>query len=164
MGLSESQASRVYAVLAYQFGVEVAECFAKLERELAVTLSPRGRIRDVLLGGRRILTLRPSTGMFALTLLAGDVIRECVKPPRHRVIVDSSKLDLIKGSVLRPVVIDLDPSARAGAEVLVVSEDDRLLGVGKLMLPPAVVKSVDRGEVVKLREASSLLEKASSSK
>ncbi|MEM0340517.1 MAG: PUA domain-containing protein [Acidilobaceae archaeon] len=151
--MSETLALRVYSVLAYQFGVEVAECFMKYERDMDVMLSPRGRIRDVLLKGERLLTLRPTIGLFALTLKAGEIIRECVEPPRHRVIIDSSRIDFIKGSVLRPIVLDIDPMVRAGAEVIVVDERDTLVGVGRLRLPPAAVKSVERGEVVRLRES-----------
>lgn len=151
--LGDERLSRVYAILAYQFGLEVADCFRAYSDKMSVVLSPRGRIRDVLLDGVRALTLRPSIGLFALTLRAGEVIRECVDPPRHRVVVDSSRTAFMRDSVLRPIVVDVDPEARAGAEVLVVTERDELLGVGKLKLPPTVVKSIERGEVVRLRES-----------
>lgn len=150
---SKSQLQRVYSILAYQFGLEVADCFKNYEDRMDFVLSSTGRIRDVLIDGKRILTLRPSIGLFTLTMESGEIIKRCTKSPRLRVIVNSEMAHLIKGSVLRPVVKDLDPTLRCGGEVLVVTESDELIGVGKLRIPPIVVKSIERGEVVRLRES-----------
>ena len=45
----------------------------------------------------------------------------------------------------------MDPLARPGDEVIVVDELDSLIGVGKLKLPPVTVKSLEKGEVVRIR-------------
>jgi len=142
---------RLLYTLAFQFDLKVARALLPSPEAVEVTLSPKGRIRHVYVRGVRVLTMRPGDGLFTLSLEGGEVVRSSSKPPRFRVVVRGREAALIRGSVLRPIVVDVDPEARAGDEVIIVDEDDRLVGVGRLKLPPVIVKSLERGEVVRVR-------------
>ena len=48
-------------------------------------------------------------------------------------------------------VVDVDPEIRAGQEVLVVDENDRLLGTGKTMLSASEMKAFEKGSAVDVR-------------
>lgn len=142
---------RLVYTLAYQFDLNVAKALLPSHEVVRVTLSPKGRIRHVYVNGVRLLTLRPSDGLFTLSLEGGEIVRRASKPPRFRVIVLGREARYIKGSVLKPIVLDIDPEARPGDEILIVDENDNLVGVGKLRLPPILVKSLEKGEVVRVR-------------
>ncbi len=142
---------RLLYSLAFQFDFSVARALLPSPDVVDVVLSSTGRIRYVVVNGVRMLTLRPSDGFFTLSIEAGEVVRRASKPPRFRVVVKGSEVARIKGSVLKPIVLDVDPLARPGDEVIVVDELDNLVGVGKLKLPPVVIKSLEKGEVVRVR-------------
>lgn len=142
---------RLLYTLVYQFDFNVARALLPSPEDVSVSLSPKGRIRHVYVRGVRVLTLRPSDGLFALSLEGGEVVRRASRPPRFRVIVRSGEVEFIKGSVLRPIVVDVDPEARPGDEILVVDELDNLVGVGKLKLPPVTIKTLEKGEVARVR-------------
>lgn len=137
--------------MAFQFDFNVARALLPSPDVVDVILSSTGRVRYVLVNGVRMLTLRPSDGFFTLSIEAGEVVRRSSTPPRFRVVVKGGEVDKIRGSVLKPIVLDVDPLARPGDEVIVVDELDSLVGVGKLKLSPVTVKSLEKGEVVRIR-------------
>ncbi|MCK4797358.1 MAG: pseudouridine synthase, partial [Spirochaetes bacterium] len=48
-------------------------------------------------------------------------------------------------------VVDVDSEIRAGQEILVVDEDDKLLGTGKTMLSASEMKAFEKGTAVDVR-------------
>ena len=48
-------------------------------------------------------------------------------------------------------VVEIDPELRAGEEVLVIDEADRLLATGQLLLSPAEIMAFDSGAAVDVR-------------
>ena len=48
-------------------------------------------------------------------------------------------------------VVDIDPELRAGEEVLVTDETDRLLATGQLLLSPAEILALNSGAAVDVR-------------
>ncbi len=136
------------AIAAYQWDWRVASNIIREEDPLTVEIR-RGRIRYVYLSGRAYLTLRPGDGLLSLSLGAGERVREASDPPRYRVVVDEGVV--LRGSVLAAGVVDIDPMLRPGDEVIVVSRDDELLGVGRLRVPPIMINGLSRGEVVRVR-------------
>jgi len=142
---------RLLYSLAFQFDFNVARSLLPSPDVVSVILSSTGRVRYVLVNGVRMLTLRPSDGFFTLSIEAGEIVRRASTPPRFRVVVKGGEVTRIKGSVLKPIVLDVDPLARPGDEIIVVDELDNLVGVGKLKLPPIVVKSLEKGEVARIR-------------
>ncbi|MEM0365448.1 MAG: PUA domain-containing protein [Acidilobaceae archaeon] len=143
--------NKIYYTLAYQFNLEVAKSLLYPQESIKVELSPKGKVKYVFRDNYRILTRRASDGLLTLSIEAARIIKSTVKPPRFRVIVKSTHVRDFKGSILKPSVIALDEALRAGDEVIIVDEYDRLIGIGKLKLPPLLVMSMDKGEVVRIR-------------
>lgn len=142
---------RIRYVLSYQFGQEAVALLEPVDA-IAIDLSSTGKVKNVYRFGRRILTRRPSDGLFALTLESGRVLKELFRFPRHRLIVRKDHVSLLSGSVLRPSVVAMDERLRAGDEVIVVSEEDTFIGVARLRLSPQLAISLDRGEIARIRE------------
>lgn len=139
----------IRAVLSYQFSPRVAFALTTPEDEVEVEYSSKGRVRFVRLKGERILTRRAGDGLYALSPRAAEVILRVEPPPRFRVIVKDP--GLISGSVLVANVERVDHLLRPGDEVIIVDRGDRLVGVGRLRVPPAMISGLERGEVVRVR-------------
>jgi archaeosine-15-forming tRNA-guanine transglycosylase len=146
---SRGELERIIAILAFQFSWRVAEEFERLSDRITVSLSGRGRIKYVHLDGRHALTLRPTTGLFTISKVAGEVIRRAEPPPRFRVII-SGERD-IKGSVLAVDVVAFDPDIRPGDEVIIVDKNDNLVAVGRSRVSARLMESLEYGEVVRVR-------------
>ncbi|MCE4613191.1 MAG: hypothetical protein F7C07_05100 [Desulfurococcales archaeon] len=146
---SERDLLTIEAVLAYQFDYRVARAIAGLEG-LLVEYSRRGKIKYVYWGNERILTRRPTDGLFTLSITAGRIVAANSKTPRFRVIVEKGYRPL--GSVLVKHLVDLDENLRPGDEVIIVDPGDNLIGVGRLRLPPIIARNALTGEVVRVRK------------
>lgn len=142
---------RISQTLIYQFGRESLALLEPVD-VIAVELSTTNKVKNVYRFGKRILTRRPSDGLFALTLESGKILKEVYPFPRLRVAIKRDHVAFLSGSVLRPSVVAIDEDLRAGDEVIIVDEDDSFLGVARLRLPPQISISLERGEVARIRE------------
>ena len=140
--------ARIRAVLEYQFDAEVAR--ALLSGSVLVETGGKGSIRHVIVDGVRMLTLRPNDGLFSISLPAAIRIVGASEPPRYRVVVSGDRE--IRGSVLVVDVVEMDPGLRPGDEAVVVGRDDKVIAVGRVRLPRAVLDGLARGEVVRVRK------------
>jgi len=140
---------KIRGILTYQFDSKVAEALLSPQEDLEVITTSKNRIRYVLKGGVRILTLRPSSGTFTLSLEAARILLRVSEPPRFRVIVRGDRE--IRGSVLARDVVNADPNIRPDDEVVVVNTEDELIGVGRAKVAGDLMKEVTYGEVVRLR-------------
>jgi len=115
-----------------------------------------GKIREVLRpDGSSIATVRASTYTFSLRLSTASQILKVLPPPKLRVVVvNEVSKDLLenRSTVFSRHVLSLDEGLRAGDEVIVTDEEDRLLCVGRLILSPYEVLHFIRGGAVKVRE------------
>jgi len=145
----DMEVSIIKSVLAYQFDYKVAEALVALD-DLFVEYSRRGRIKYVYRGRERILTRRPTDGLFTLSIEAGRIVAANSSTPRFRVIVEKGYTPL--GGVLARHLVDVDPNLRPGDEVIIVDTNDNLIGVGKLRLPPLIAKNTIVGEVARVRK------------
>ncbi len=136
------------SIAAFQWDWSVARSLFPPGMDAVVDVR-RGRIRHVIVGGRVYVTLRPNDNLLSPGLEAGEAIRRASRPPAYRVVVRGDRE--IRGGVLARDVSTVDPGARPGDEVLVVDEFDRLLGVGRLRVPPVMVEGLSYGEVVRIR-------------
>jgi uncharacterized protein with predicted RNA binding PUA domain len=144
--------ARLKLIADYQFGEGAGECLLGVE-EVLVGVSPATRrIREVYIPGQGLyLVLRANDYLFTLSLTAAQRLKQCFPPPRLRVVVDSAKL--AKKSVPCNAVVDVDSSLRPGDEVIVVDQNDGLVGVGRLRLPVDIIRAPNcRGEAVRLRK------------
>jgi len=138
----------VAARLAFQFSWRVAESFLDIRDTVNVGFVG-GRIRYIYINGEHAMTLRPTTGLFTIGIPMARLIKNAEPSPRFRVIVKGDRE--IKGSVLARDVIDMDPSIRPGDEVVIVSPRDELIGTGRAKVSAALARSLEYGEVVRVR-------------
>lgn len=114
-----------------------------------------GRMRAVLdESGRILYTVRAYTHTLIPSIHGARLIHRTVRPPRLRCAVASEVVkDLVEhgSSVFSRHVLYVDEGLRAGDEVLVVDESDRLLCTGTLRLSPQEVLEFIRGSAVRIR-------------
>ena len=146
-----SELLRLRGIAKYQFSDRVANAFfpKSSNRDLRVEVTGKGSIRGVFHGEKRLATLRPSDGLFSLSLHGAQLILNVESPPRFRVIIKCSRE--ISGGILVGDYIEMDPLLRPGDEAIVVDEHDRLIGVGRLRIPREMIPGLSRGEIVRLR-------------
>jgi len=144
---------RLRSIADYQFGKGVGKVL--IPDNVLVARSPNTlRIRHVVLEGKgTIATLRASDYLYSLHIIGGMLLKSGYKPPRFRVVIKNDIVDYVRdgGSVFTKHVVDYDPKLRAGSEVIIVDEDDNLIGVGKLRVSPVEIEYLGRGEAVKIR-------------
>jgi predicted RNA-binding protein (TIGR00451 family) len=101
-----------------------------------------------------LLTLRPTNGFFTLSLFSANKIINGTPSPKLRVIVLNDISEFIKKgrNVFCKHVVDIDESLRPLDEVIVVNQNDELLGHGKLKVPVPYVKSFSNGIAVSIRK------------
>jgi len=149
----EDELIKLKAIANYQFGRNAGEALFK--GDIKVSRSYRtGRVRNIYLNGKLIATVRASDGFLALTPEGARLLLKAFRPPKLRVIVPNHVADAIAEgrSVFAKHVIDVDPEIRAGEEVIVVDENDRLLAVGKAVLSAEEMMAFDKGVAVKVRK------------
>ena len=143
---------KIRSIADYQFGKGVGEKL--FPSEVKIVHSKRtGRIRHVHLEGERLATLRPTNGLFSLTIAGAKRITERVKPQRLWVKVrEEAEPFVAKGkSVFAKHVIDADEEIRPQEEVIIMNEKDEVLAVGKAILSGREMKAFERGVAVRVR-------------
>ena len=144
---------RVRFTLDMQFGKGVSDIL--LDGEISIKKSrSTGKIRNVFVDGRHILSMRAQDGMFTLKIAGARILHEFYAPPRYRVIVENDVSRFIREgrNVFAKFVIDCDPNLRPYDECIVVNEKDELLAVGRCLLNREEMLSFNHGIAVKVRE------------
>ena len=143
---------RVRSVADYQFGKGVG---AKLFPEnVEIAYSKRtGRIRYVYLNGERLVTLRPTDGLFSLSINAAKRIAENAGSAKCFVTVQNnvSKFIVEGGDVFAAHVVKADDGIRSKDEVIVVDEDGKVLAIGRAVLSGEEMRVFKIGVAVKVR-------------
>ncbi len=143
---------RIRSVVDYQFGKGIgAKLFTK---NVEVVYSKRtGRIRYVYLDGKRLVTLRPTDGLFSLSIAGAKRIVQNRRSAKCFVSVreDVSKFIAEGGDVFAVHVVKADVDVRPKDEVIVVNESDKVLAVGKAVLSGEEMKVSKTGVAVKVR-------------
>jgi len=133
-------------VIEYQFDTSFAEII--VERVAWIEVSKTGVPRFIHSSDGLLLVFRPSDGLFSLTPLSGAILHGGTTD-KYRVVADSGVV--LRGSLLAPGVMDCWDGVRGGDEVLIVSEEDSLMGIGRAKMSCKDMRSVPRGEVVRVR-------------
>ncbi len=148
----EDALRRIRSVADYQFGKGVG---AKLFPEnVEIAYSKRtGRIRYIYLNGKRLATLRPTDGLFSLSIKGAKRIAENAGSAKCFVTVQNNVSRFIAegGDVFAVHVVKADDEIRSKDEVIVVDEGDRVLAVGRSVLSSEEIKSFKVGVAVKVR-------------
>lgn len=117
-------------------------------------LSRTGRIRQITYAGKRLATVRAADGRLTLGIEGALRFMADIPPPAYRVVVAGDVAEFIgqgKNAFARHV-ITIDPSIRAGDEVMVVNPDDELLATGEAVLSGREMLVFNYGAAVKVRQ------------
>lgn len=149
--MKQSHLKRVRTIADYQFGRGAGEIL--FCDDVVFQLSTTKRIRQILLDNERIATIRAKDGMLTLSMKGARKLHEFIKYPGQRVTVNSDAAPFVaKGkTAFSRHVADVDPEIRAGQEVLVVDENDRLLATGKTALSALEMQAFKKGIAVDVR-------------
>ena len=146
---------KIKAISDYQFGHKATDTLLDNENLINVEYSKNtGRIRHIYYDNNLILNFRPQNGLFTLSLYAAMKILKGTSPPYLRAIVLSDISNFIKDgrNVFCKHIQDIDENLRPLDEVIVVNNEDELLGIGKLVLAVPYIKSFKTGIAIKVRK------------
>ena len=148
----EDALRRIRSVADYQFGKGVG---AKLFPEnVEIAYSKRtGRIRYIYLNGKRLATLRPTDGLFSLSIKGAKRIAENAGSAKCFVAVQDgiSKFIAEGGDVFAVHVVKADCQIRPKDEVIIVDEGGKVLAIGRAVLSGEEMRSFKTGVAVKVR-------------
>lgn len=148
----DSALERIRTIADYQFGKGVGKVL--FPRNVEVIYSRRtGRIRYVYCDGKRLATLRPTDGLFALSIMGTRRIAEKAVSAKCFVTVrnDVSKFISEGGDVFAVHVVKADGEIRSKDEVIVVDKGGKVLAVGHAVLSGKEMKAFKSGVAVKVR-------------
>ncbi len=142
---------RVRTIADYQFGKGAGEFL--FPDNVEFLMSATGKVRQVMLDNNRLATIRAHDGLLTLGKAGAKRLHDFVRYPGRRVVVNSDAAPFVaKGkTAFAKHVISVDPEIRAGEEVLVVDEDDRLLAAGKAVLSAPEMLVFKKGIAVDVR-------------
>ncbi len=144
---------RVRATADLQFGRGAAD--ALLQGNVSYVVSKNtGKVRNVIVDGRHILSLRAEDGLFTLKAAGAERLQVAFSPPRLRIVVDPDAVPFHREgkNVFAKFVKDADPGLRPGDEALVVSPDDELCAVARAAMNRREMLSFRRGVAAFVRE------------
>ncbi len=146
---------RVRSVADYQFGKGVGEKLFPENVEIAYS-KRTGRIRYIYLNGKRLATLRPTDGLFSLSVEGAKRIIENSVPAKCLVTVkeEVSKFVAEGGDVFAVHVVKADSEIRPKDEVIVVNGKGEVLAVGRAVLSGEEMTAFKSGVAVKVRRGS----------
>jgi len=148
----EEALKRIRSIADYQFGKGVG---IKLFPENVETAYSKrtGRIRYVYLEGKRLATLRPTDGLFSLSIFGAKRIAEKTGSAKCFVKVQNNVSRFIAegGDVFAVHVVEADDEIRPKDEMIVVDEDGKVLAVGRAALSGKEMKAFKSGVAVKVR-------------
>jgi uncharacterized protein with predicted RNA binding PUA domain len=148
----DSMRAHVQVIADFQFGRGAGA--ALFPEGCEFVLSRTGRIRQVTLGGKRLVTVRAMDGKFTLGIDGALRLIAAMPPPAYRVVVLDEVAEFIRlgKNTFAKHVIAADPEIRAGDEVMVVTEDDDLLATGSAVLCGREMMLFNYGVAVKVRQ------------
>lgn len=146
---------RLGRIADYQFGAGAGDRLFAEHTELTVTRSKSGRPRQVRSPAGRLVTLGQD-GRFTLGLAGGRRLQDALEPPQYRVVLGEESDPFVREgrNAFAKFVRQADPAIREGDEVLIVREDDTLLGVGRAELPASAMADFETGMAVAVREGA----------
>jgi len=143
---------KIRSIADYQLGKDAGK--ALFPDSVHVAFSRRtGKIRHIYLKNELLATLRPTDGMFSLTVAGAKKLFRGSKSRRLWVKVQKDAEPFIaKGkSVFAKHVVDADNNIRPQEEVVVIGENKQVLAVGKAVLTGKEMRAFKRGVAVKVR-------------
>lgn len=139
----------------YQFGAGAGPALFPPDESFEVERSRSGRPRQVIADPGRVVT-HTTNGRFTLGVEGGRRLETALDPPAYRVTVGAESEPFVRDgkNAFAKFVRDVDPAVRWGDEVLVVSTDADLLGVGRAELHARAMVDFGTGMAVAVREGN----------
>jgi predicted RNA-binding protein (TIGR00451 family) len=146
---------KIRSVADYQFGRDAGKKLFPDEVNIVYSKNT-GKIRHIHLKRELLATLRPTTGLFVLTLAGAKRLTRELAPMRYWVkIMDEVEPFVAKGrSVFAKHVIDADSEIRPQDEVVVINGKSEVLAVGRALLSGKEMKEFSRGVAVRVRRGA----------
>jgi len=112
-----------------------------------------GRIRYVYLDGVRLVTLRPTDGLFSLSTTGARRIAERITSAKCFVAVRTDVSEFIAkgGDVFAAHVTEANDEIRSKDEIIVTDGNGKVLAVGQAVLSGEEMRTFKRGVAVKVR-------------
>lgn len=150
---SRNSAERqVRAIAEFQFGRGAGE--ALFPPGCRIVRSKTRRVRQVMLGDERIVTVRAQDGRFTLGIEGARLLAKTIQAPAYRVVIADEVAGFIAEgkNAFAKHIVTADPGIRAGDEVIVVSGEDEVLATGQALLSGKEMVAFDYGVAVKVRK------------
>jgi 7-cyano-7-deazaguanine tRNA-ribosyltransferase len=143
---------KIRIVADYQFGRDVGKKLFPDEVKIGYSKNT-GKIRHIYLKEELLATLRPTSGLFVLTIAGAKRLIHEIKPSRYWVKIKNEAESFVSRgrSVFAKHVIDADVEIRPEEEVIVVNSKDEVLAVGRALLTGEEMKDFKRGVAVQVR-------------
>ena len=144
---------RVRATADLQFGRGAAD--ALLDGTVSYVISKNtGKVRNVLVNGEHVLSLRAEDGLFTLKAAGARRLQKTFPVPKLRIVVDADAVPFLREgkNVFAKFVRDADPGTRPGDEALVVSSADELCAVAQATMNRREMLAFKRGVAARVRE------------
>ncbi len=143
---------RIRSVADYQLGRGIGKILFPDNVEIQFSKAT-GRIRYVNLNGERLGTLRPTDGLFSLSIKASRVLAKNKSSAHCFVTVrdDVAKYIAEGGDVFALHVVKADDEIHAKDEVIVIDESWNVLAVGRALLSSSEMREFKTGVAVKVR-------------
>jgi len=156
MNDKQNELLKIRSIADYQLGKDTGKALFPDKVNIALSINT-GRIRHIYLDHDLLATLRPTDGMFSLTLAGAKRLIKGVKSPRLWVKVQKDIESFIAQgkSVFAKHVVDADEEIRPQEEVIIIGENNRVLAVGKAVLTGKEMKAFKHGVAVKVRRGAS---------
>jgi len=156
MNDKQNELLKIRSIADYQLGKGTGKALFPDKVNIVLSINT-GRIRHIYLDHDLLATLRPTDGMFSLTLAGAKRLIKGVKSPRLWVKVQKDIESFIAQgkSVFAKHVVDADEEIRPQEEVIIIGENNRVLAVGKAVLTGKEMKAFKHGVAVKVRRGAS---------
>lgn len=144
---------KIKPIADYQFGVGAGE--ALFSGNINIEKSKKtGKIRHIYDGKVLIVNMRASDSYLILSKEGAKRLHNAMPYPKNRVVVnkDSEPFALDGKSVFCKFVVECDDNIRSNDEVLIVSEEDKLLAYGKALLGACEIDQFETGQAIKTRK------------
>jgi predicted RNA-binding protein (TIGR00451 family) len=148
----ENALQRIRSVADYQFGKGVG--VRLFPKDVVISYSRRtNRIRYVFLDGERLATMKPTDGLFSLSIEGAKRIAGKARSAKCFVKVrdDISSFISNGGDVFAAHVVQVSSEIRPKDEIIVVDDKDKVLAVGRAVLSGEEMRVFKRGVAVKIR-------------
>lgn len=139
----------------YQFGRGAGEALLPPGEAPDVERSRSGRPRQISAPDGRIATYL-TDGRLSIGIEGGRRLQGSTDPPKYRVVVGEESEPFVREgrNAFAKFVLNVDAVVRRGDEVLVVTDGDELLGVGRAELSARSMADFESGMAVLVREGA----------